>query len=238
MRIVNFTATHIEKAAYIAKQNYEKERRHVPALPHVEAVLDLTQFAKNGLGVSALEGDVVLGFLCVCNPWDGAFGISGLRHVYSPMGANGTVVENRAKIYARLYEAAGEKWAQIGAVSHGICLYAHDAEGQTQFFRYGFGMRTIDAIRGMDGIDATSCEAYTFSELAPENVAEVLPFENMLDGGYIKSPFFMYREQSSEAEFLKSYRQFQSVYSDIPEADRLQTSDTPILQALFEFQSV
>jgi GNAT superfamily N-acetyltransferase len=128
------------------------------------------------------------------------------------MGANGTVPPNRAKIYARLYQAAAEKWVGIGAGSHGICLYAHDAEGQAQFFKYGFGMRTVDAIRGMDDVIAPLCDNYTFSELAPKNILDVLPLDNLLVNGYIESPFFMYRKPINEADFLTDYQRFQSIY--------------------------
>ena len=212
MQIIDFTAGHIEHAARIALQNYNDERAHVPSLPPINAVPDLTPFADNNLGVSAFDGGAMLGFLCARDPWNNAFGITGLKNVYSPMGANGTVKNNRAKIYARLYGAAGKKWAGIGAASHGICLYAHDTEGQAQFFRYGFGMRTVDAIRGTDEIDAPHADGYAFSELAPEDILEILPLENMLDGSYIESPFFMYRKPAIEAEFLENYRRYQSIY--------------------------
>ena len=212
MQIVDFTSAHIEQAMRIAKQNYEDERKHIPALPLINAVPDLMPFAQNGLGAAAFDGDTMLEFLCCLNPWDGAFGISGLRHVYSPMGANGTIPENRAIIYARLYQAAAEKWVGVGAGSHGICLYAHDTEGQAQFFEYGFGMRTVDAIREMNEIDTPPCDDYVSSELAPEDILTVLPLGNLHVDGYIDSPFFMYREQDSEAKFLKDYQRFQSIY--------------------------
>ncbi len=57
-----------------------------------------------------------------------------------------------------------------------------------------------------------TCEGYSFSELASEAVLKVLPLENMLDNGYIDSPFFMYREHNDESAFLKDYKHFQSIY--------------------------
>jgi len=212
MQIVDFTTSHIEQAAGIALQNYETERGFISALPPIDAVPVLTPFVENGLGVAAFDGDKMLGFLCCWNPWDNAFGITGLRHVYSPMGANGTIPENRAKIYARLYQAAAAKWVGIGAASHGICLYAHDKEGQAQFFKYGFGMRTVDAIRGMDEVAAPPCDEYAFSELMEKDIFDVLPLEALHLKGYIDSPFFMYREPCGEAEFVKEYQRYQSIY--------------------------
>lgn len=203
MQIIDFTAAHIEQAAKIAKQNYDEERRHVPALPPVDTVPGLTPFAGNGLGAAAFDGEKMLGFLCARNPWDGAWNMPELRHIFSPMGANGTVPENRAKIYARLYQAAGQKWARAGAASHGICLYAHDTEAQMQFFRHGFGIRCIDAIRGTDKIAVPPCEGYVFSELAPEDCLEVMPLDNMLHEYQLDSPFFMLRPPHGEADYLE-----------------------------------
>jgi hypothetical protein len=53
MRIVDFAAAQIEQAVQIVKQNYEDERRHVPALPFADSIPDMMQYTKNGLGVAA-----------------------------------------------------------------------------------------------------------------------------------------------------------------------------------------
>jgi len=205
MQIVDFAAAHVEQAAHIAKQNYEEERGLVPALPPIENVPDLTRFAQNGLGVAAFEGGEMVGFLCALKPWVNAWDNPRLNHVFSPMGANGTVPQNRAKIYARLYQAAGEKWAKAGAASHGVCLYAHDAEGQAQFFRYGFGMRCVDAIREMEPTACPPCEGYAFAELAPEEVPAVYPLDLLLNRPQRESPFFMNRKPSTPESFVSLY---------------------------------
>ena len=64
MQVTDFATDHIERAAQIAKQNYEEERGFVPALPIIDTVPDLTPYANNGLGVVAFEGDVMVDFLC------------------------------------------------------------------------------------------------------------------------------------------------------------------------------
>ncbi len=91
------------------------------------------------------------------------------------MGANAAVSKNRPQIYAAMYQAAGEKWIKTGAVSHAICLYAHDEELQQQFFRYGFGLRCLDAIRPMELID---CE---FCALTILKTFKIRPFKNFDD---------------------------------------------------------
>lgn len=212
MIITDFTADHIEAATRLAKLNYEEERRFVPSLPPVDEFPGLNPYANNGLGVSAFEGNTMVGFLCSVPPFNNAFRSTNATGVFTPMGASAAIGDKRAQVYARMYQAAGEKWVRAGASSHGVCLYAHDRVAQEQFFRYGFGLRCVDAIREMDEIAAPPCEGYSFSELASGAVLKVLPLENMLDDSYIASPFFMYRERNSEIAFLKDYERFQSVY--------------------------
>ncbi|MCL2003638.1 MAG: GNAT family N-acetyltransferase [Oscillospiraceae bacterium] len=207
MKITAFTINHIEQAAQLAKRNYDAERARVPALPPNPEWPDMTGFAQNNLGAAAFDGGEMLGFLCCGEPFENAFGSTGARGVFSPMHANGTVLENRAGIYARLYQAAGEKWAQAGAASHGICLYAHDAEGQAQFFRYGFGMRCVDAIRPMEEIAAPPREGFVFAELAREEFAEAVPLDNRLHRHMAESPCFMLKPPHTEAEFMQDTAQ-------------------------------
>ncbi len=194
MKIVDFTAAHIEEAAEIAHQSYERERGFVPALPPVKNMPDLTRFAKNGLGVAALEGDLMLGFLCSVPPFENAFGLIGTTGVFSPMGANGVwgaLGENRAAVYARLYQTAAEKWVRAGASSHAVCLYAHDREAQDQFFRCGFGLRCADAIRELKEGAEPSPDGCDFSELGREEFFRILPLNKMLNRHMGESPTFM-----------------------------------------------
>ena len=207
MRIVDFTTTHIEPATQIARQNYEAERGYVPMLPPVDTVPNLTPYVENGLGVAALEGDTVVGFLCASDPFENAFRSTGVIGVFSPMGANAAAGKNRAWIYARMYQVAGEKWLRAGTASHAVCLYAHDMEAQQQFFRYGFGMRCIDAIREMDEIVSPPCGGYTFAELAPENALQIMPLDNLLHRHLLASPFFTYRAEHQTSDFLAYWEQ-------------------------------
>jgi GNAT superfamily N-acetyltransferase len=212
IHIEDFTISHIEQAQQIAFQNYNEERRHVPALPPIDATPDLTSFAENGLGVAAFEGDKMVGFLCCVSPFKNAFRSTDAVGVFSPMHANGTVPENRAAIYARMYQAAGDKWAKAGASSHAVCLYAHDKEAQEQFFKYGFGMRCVDAIRGMDPIKAPVCAEYDIAELNPDEFLQILPLEHMLDAHMAASPCFILRPSITEKSFIEESAHYHSIY--------------------------
>jgi hypothetical protein len=95
MKIVDFTARHIEQAVQIAKRNYDEERKSVPALPIVNKLPDLTPYVENDLGVAAEVDGELLGFLCSMPPFKNAFRSTDATGVFSPMGANGAVGQNR-----------------------------------------------------------------------------------------------------------------------------------------------
>lgn len=173
---------------------------------------DLNDFAGNGLGVAAFENEKMIGFLCCCEPFDNAFRATDARGIFSPMGANAAVSENRSKIYAAMYQAAGAKWVKAGAVSHAICLYAHDEELQRQFFRYGFGLRCLDAVRPMELIDCEPCAGYDFAELSKAEFHSVYPLHLALYRHYCESPFFMNRKPETQEEFVASARQEKGRY--------------------------
>lgn len=207
MKVYDFTSEHIDEAQKLALACYEEERRHVPKLPKLTSagqIPNLSAFAENGLGAAAYENGRMAGFLCVTQPFEHAFGSTDVKGVFSPMGANGTVEENREKVYAALYQKAAAKWVRAGAVSHGICLYAHDTAAQKQFFQYGFGMRCIDAVRLMETIECEPCRDYVFTEIATTDSARIYPLERKLNEHYCSSPFFMNRNPESLEGFSRN----------------------------------
>lgn len=195
LNIVDFSRSHIEEAVALARANYEEERRFVAVLPEVDKMPDLTPFADNGLGVAAFENGRLLGFLCCFRPWDNAFGITRVKGTFSPCHANGTVREDRSRIFNRLYQSAAEKWVKNGIVSHAIGLYAHDAQAINSFFVNGFGLRCIDAIRPMEEIECTPLPDFKFIELPEEKEIDILQLNNMLILHFCQSPIFMARPQ-------------------------------------------
>lgn len=221
MYIVDFEKKHVEEAIAIAFANYYEEQTFVKELPQIIDWLDLSSFAENGLGVAAFEGERMIGFLCACSPFDNAFRATDVRGVFSPMGAHGVISENRAKVYEAMYQAAAVKWVKAGAVSHAICLYAHEEASQLQFFRYGFGLRCLDAVRFMESIPCKTSEGYEFEELKQEDFVLVYPLYLALYEHYRESPFFMNRTPASEKEFLVSSGEDEGRYFVAKQNDRL-----------------
>ena len=204
MLIRDFEPKHTDEAAEIALDVYNYEIAFTQELPEVSSIPILKQLSGNGFGVAAFEGGKMVGFLCSVEPFESVFRSTDVRGVFSPMGANGAVMDNHGRIYAALYQAAAEKWVKAGAVSHAICLYEHDEEAKRQLFRYGFGMRCVDAIRPMETIDCVVSGGYEFLELPGEEYASVYPLYLALNEHYCSSPVFMNRKPDTRDAFLDS----------------------------------
>lgn len=204
MKLIRFEQHHLEEARALALSGYGEERQFVKELPAVRGIPGLEDLAGNGLGVAAFENGRMAGFLCGCEPFAHAFGATDVTGIFSPMGANAAAPAGRSKIYAAMYQAAGAKWVEAGAVSHAVCLYAHDEELQRQFYWYGFGLRCMDAIRPMEPVECKACAGYDFFELPADEFSLVYPFDLALNRHFLESPFFMSRQPDTREEFVRS----------------------------------
>ncbi len=221
IKIFDFEEKHVEEATEMALANYYNERHEVKDLPKTCDIPDLSTFVENGLGVVAFENDKMVGFMCCAPPFNNAFRATDVRGIFSPMGANAAIFNNRSKIYAAMYQAAAHKWVKAGAVSHAVCLYAHDESVQRQFFNYGFGLRCLDAIRPMNLIECESCEGYEFAELTKEENYLMYPLYLALYRHYCASPFFMNREPEKQDDFIASSRKDDGRYFVAKQTDKI-----------------
>lgn len=82
-----------------------------------------------------------------------------------------------------------------------------EAGKQRQFYRYGFGLRCLDAIRPMELIDCKPCADYVYAELTKVECHLVYPLHLALNCHYRESPFFMNRKPETLEEFMVSSMQ-------------------------------
>ena len=101
MIIRDFEPKYTEEAAEIALRAYNHERAFAQELPEISDIPILKQLSGNGFGVAAFEGGKMVGFLCSVEPFENAFRSTDVRGVFSPMGANGAVMENHGRIYIK-----------------------------------------------------------------------------------------------------------------------------------------
>lgn len=190
MQIVNFSSSHIPQAMALALAQYEEEREQTAGLPPIAHTPDLREFVRSAPGVAAVEGEQLVGFLCGNPPRENAFHAAA-RGIFSPIHAHGAVRQNRADIYARLYQAAAAQWVRAGIAYHSIGLYAHDSAAISAFFSNGFGRRCIDAVRPMTSIGAAPVPGITFRELRTEEFPGIRLLQQGLADHLAASPCFM-----------------------------------------------
>lgn len=191
MKIIDFSKDLMPAACRLVMENYAEEREAVSSLPENTLLPPLDELTENGLGVAAVDGDTLLGFLGAYGPWEPVFRTPNTRGVFSPLHAHGAVKENRIKIYQRMYQAAAEKWVKAGAASHAVTLYAHDTAANEAFFTYGFGMRCIDLIRSVDNSDFQNKENCVCHELTAARQSELRLMRRSLSDHLAQSPCFM-----------------------------------------------
>ncbi|MDF2871245.1 MAG: putative glycosyl hydrolase [Anaerocolumna sp.] len=197
MIITDFTHKHIEQAMNLVQQNYKEERQVIPSLPENTIIPDLTDLAENNLGVAALEGEHLLGFLCCYGPWEHAFGTNA-RGVFSPLHGHGVLSGDKESIYRMLYQKAAEKWIMQEITYHSISLYSHDEQAKRAFFTYGFGLRCIDAIRTMERIEVKQSNNIKIKRIEQGDIPGIRPLREQLSVHLSESPCFLY---STEQEF-------------------------------------
>lgn len=195
-----FDKRHIPRAIDLVRKAYEEERVKVGCLPPIESFPSLDEFARNRLGVAAVNGNEVVGFICCMSPWDDYFGTA--RGTYIPINAHATVMEDRKRLYSLLYEKAASVWVRQGILSHAIGVYTQDTEAVDSFFKNGFGLRTIDAIRTMESVGSAETDLkYKYYELDEVRFIEILPQLNKLIGHLNQSPIFMPHRKIDEKRF-------------------------------------
>lgn len=204
LTITEFAPEHVAAAESLALEGYLRAR-DTADLPFVSATPGFLRLAGNGMGVAAFDGGEIAGFLCAYPVHQNAFGTTSVTGAYVPSYAHGAKGENRGRIYAEMYEAAAGLWVEAGAASHTITLYAHDRTVVNQFFRCGFGLRCVDAVKPtneMDLILNEDNESSLFAEITQTEAKKLYPLHRALVGHFRSSPIFMaFPEEPSEEEF-------------------------------------
>jgi GNAT superfamily N-acetyltransferase len=102
----------------------------------------------SGIGVATFQGDRLVGFL---TGWKMP-SFRGKRSIYSPEWANAADLEDSAHIYEEMYSHLAAAWVADKYVAHYISLFPNDVAALRAWHWMGFGMISVDAIRGLDPI--------------------------------------------------------------------------------------
>jgi len=215
-----FTADYVSRAENLAALCYEEERMHVPILPQMISIPDLSAYAAEQRGVVAIAGDTLLGFLCWEKPRKPFFG--DCLGAWTPVHAHGAIGENRREIYDYLYQHMAEMHVKERIMTHAVTFYAHHADGIDIFFNNGFGMRCIDAIRTTEGIGSKRSDGVSLRHAEIGDASAIAEMNNALVDHLNKSPLFMaYYGHFSPEDILHGMSEGKYQYMVALRGDRL-----------------
>jgi len=186
---------YLEEVVNLSLSEYDEECKLVNELPrkdYAELFYNLiSKMIDHNLGVVALAGNNVVGFITCYAPIENFFGT--VKGAFSPIHAHGVVKKDRGLIYSKLYQHVAEKWVNEGILSHAIALYAHNTIAIESFFRNGFGLRCIDAITSIDKkvLKLKCTQDIKIEEITLDELDCLLPLKNNLMSYMRASPIFL-----------------------------------------------
>lgn len=154
IKVTSLKEEHLGDAAQLVSYRYRRLCDQEPNLPpqyaEVTNLLPLLRkvFDTSGIGVAAIHGNRLVGFL---TGWKMP-SFRGKRSIYSPEWANAADLENSWRIYDELYSRIAADWVADRYVAHYISLFPNDIDALKAWNWMGFGMIAVDAIRGLDSI--------------------------------------------------------------------------------------
>jgi GNAT superfamily N-acetyltransferase len=161
IEVVPFSSAHVGAAAASFSAVVRSLRHDVPALSATFAdPAESGNRLSETKGVAALEAGRLVGYL---TSW---FPISQFRRThrigaYVPEWGHGVWHPDVAGVYAALYREAAREWADAGCDVHAITLLDSCRTSIEAWFRMGFGMLTVDAVRSMAGLDTPTRSGVT-----------------------------------------------------------------------------
>ena len=208
LKVTSLKEEHLEGAAGLVSQRYRRLCEQEPNLPHhyaeVNNLLPLLRKILNvsGIGVAAIRGDRLVGFL---TGWQMP-SFRGKRSTYSPEWANAADLEDSQRIYEEMYSYLAADWVADKYVAHYISLFSNDVDALRAWHWMGFGMITVDAIRGLDSIQGYDVDV-RIRRAELQDLEQVMELHEALWQYAKGTPVFLLsekRDQSYYEEWLRN----------------------------------
>lgn len=199
---------HIEDAAKLVGLRYQalcrKERHLPPRYAHVDILAPLLEniLKAGGQGVAAYRGGRLVGFLTAWN----MNSFRGLKSTYSPEWAHAAVKGDRQRIYQAMYGYISALWVADRYIAHYISLFPHDSNLINTWHWLGFGMISVDGIRGLDPLPDSNWRGSIY-RAGIQDIEAVLALSEGLSQYMRQSPIFLLshqRDRSYYQEWLQN----------------------------------
>jgi GNAT superfamily N-acetyltransferase len=209
VQIVPFAEAHVEDAAALVARRYANLRRVVPSLPaRYEQPAEFQALVKNitgrNAGVAALDGGQLIGFAAgmILSQF------RGKRSVYCPEWGNAAVEDRSREVYQRLYTVLSDAWVADRCIAHYVSVFAHDTAGIEAWFWQGFGLISVDAMRGMNPAEGEPAQgSFETAVATPDDVAPLLRLETSLRNYIQAAPIFLVDDDVQDPTAWEEYLQ-------------------------------
>ena len=222
MRLEQLAEHHIPDALVLALEAANREQRHVPALAAFDLAGMLERavggIVRDGVGIVALEGTELVGFMSFLGPYDNFYGYS--PGCFSPLHGSAASGPNRQRIISLLFQHASELMTARGAKVFAITTHAHDDDAARALSLNGFGFRCADAIRDLSlPFETTLVPAITCKEIPWTQAAHLLPLKNGLVEHLQRSPTYVAAETFTPESFAELCAERRSRFFIVQDGD-------------------
>jgi len=150
----------------------------------------------SGAGVAAMRGDRLVGFL---TGWQKS-SFRGKRSIYSPEWANAADLEDSPRIYEEMYSHLAAAWVADKVVAHYISLFPNDVDALRAWHWMGFGMISVDAIRGLDFIQGHDVDVH-IRRAELQDLEQVMELHEALWQYHKETPVFLLSERRDRSYY-------------------------------------
>ncbi len=202
MQIKPLKDEYLEDAARMVSDRYKCLRKQVTHLPDCYSdflsFLPLLQalFKPDVPGVAAFQGKILAGFL---TGWQ-IPEFRGKRSIYSPEWANAALPGDSARIFEAMYSQISGEWFARGHTAHYLSLFPNDQPALQQWHQLGFGMFSVDALRGLDPVPHEQTDVQ-IRRAEPQDIDRVIALQNELWLYIKKPPIFLLNERYDRAYY-------------------------------------
>ena len=201
--VVPLRAGHLPDAAALFTAGYRAARRREPLLParHEDAqtiLPKLQQLAEIQPGVAAFRSGRLVGFLL----GQGLPDFRGHRSIYVPEWAHAAAGADREETCRAMYAALSPDWLADGCFSHLTTTFACDREATEAWFRLGFGMIAVDAIRDLGPVAGVAADV-DIRRAGMEDADDVLRFARGIQRHMAETPMFVAGIELVEMETIR-----------------------------------
>jgi len=189
--VVTFEPAHAVAAATIFTDSLAVLRRAVPALS--AALTDRNEVVRRlqpASGFAALQDGQLVGYLTGHHPIP-RFRRTARVGAYVAEWAHGVAHQDVAGVYSALYRAAAREWATAGCDVHIITVLANQTAVIDAWFRAGFGMALVDAVRPATPLGAAMPAGVTIRVATDADVPDLVRLDAEHVRHYAEAPVFM-----------------------------------------------